>query len=153
MLYEFLRKKTKKELIDMIMEDKQLLLNGTRDTIKELWNMDIDYSQENFILLCLDSSNNLLKKKVLFKGGINSSLIDIRLLFNEVLTTRGCCSFIISHNHPTGNMKPSKQDMELTRKIKESSELLNLKLLDHIIISRTKFYSFLEEGVINIELE
>ena len=149
MLYEFLRKKTKKELIDMIMEDKQLLLNGTRETIKELWNMDIDYSQENFILLCLDSSNKLLKKKVLFKGGINSSLVDIRLLFNEVLTTRGCCSFIISHNHPTGNMKPSKQDMELTRKIKESSELLNLELLDHIIISRTKFYSFLEEGVID----
>ena len=145
MLYELLRKKTKQELIDMIMEDKRPVLSGIRETIEELWNMNIDYNQENFILLCMDGSNNLLKKKVLFKGGMNKSLVDIRLLFNEVLTTKGCCNFIVSHNHPSGTLIPSKQDMEITRKIKETSDLLSLNLLDHIIITRTKFYSFLEE--------
>lgn len=68
MIYETLRRKTKEELIDMLIQENLNNVDGTKATLKELWDLKIDYTQENFILMCLDSDNKVLKKKVLFKG-------------------------------------------------------------------------------------
>lgn len=148
MNYEMLKKKTKAELIDLLIREEQSTTNSTSTTLKEIWKLNIDYYQENFILICLDSNNNIVKKKILFKGGISSASVDIKLLFHEVLTTKRCTRFLIAHNHPSGNMLPSKQDLRITDAIKEGAELLSLTLLDHIIFDEKRYYSFLEEDIL-----
>ncbi len=148
MTYEILRRKSKKDLIDILIRESQEQLSGVSESLKALWTSNIDYSQENFILLCLDHSNNLLKRKVLFKGGLTSANIDLRILFYELLTTKRCSRFIVAHNHPSGTLHPSKQDLQVTKRIKEAGKLFSLDLLDHMIITETRYFSFLEEGVL-----
>lgn len=148
MTYEILRRKSKKDLIDILIRESQEQLSGVSESLKALWTSNINYSQENFILLCLDHNNNLLKRKVLFRGGLTSANIDLRILFYELLTTKRCSRFIVAHNHPSGSLHPSKQDLQVTRRIKEAGKLFSLDLLDHMIITETRYFSFLEEGIL-----
>lgn len=147
MTYDNLKNKSKSQLIDIILSENMEKTNCTSDAINSIWSLDINENQENFILLCLDSCNQVLKKKVLFKGGISQCSVDIKLIFNEVLKTNRCIKFIVAHNHPTGNLEPSKPDIVLTERIKEGAELLSLSFLDHIIFSKLKYLSFQEKNL------
>lgn len=81
-------------------------------------------------------------------GGITGTLVDLRILFAVVLKSLST-SIILAHNHPSGNLKPSEADKRLTNKIKSASELLDIKLLDHvIIIPNGSYYSFADEGIL-----
>lgn len=148
MTYDQLMRKTKTELVEMLMRESYTTTSNTGETLREIWDMNIDYSQEHFIILCLDSSNNILKKKILFKGGINSTTVDIKVLFNEVLTLKRCVRFLVAHNHPSGRMSPSKADIKVTKNIVQGAKLLSLSLIDHLIFSENDYYSFLEEGIL-----
>lgn len=148
MFYDQLIKKTKAELIEMLMRESYTAASSTVEALKEIWGINIDYSQENFIVLCMDSSNNILKKRVLFKGGINTTVVDLKVLFNEVLTIRRCIRFLVAHNHPSGRMFPSKDDVRITKNIIQGAKLLSLDLADHLIFSENNYYSFLEEGIL-----
>lgn len=147
MTYDHLKNKSKDQLIDIILSENMEKTNCTSDAINTIMSLKVNENQENFILLCLDSCNQLLKKKVLFKGGTSQCSIDLRLIFNEVLRTNRCSKFIVAHNHPTGNLQPSKPDLILTKRIKEGAELLSLSFLDHIIFSKLKYFSFQEENL------
>lgn len=147
MTYDHLKNKSKDQLIDIILSENMEKANCTSDSINTIMSLKINENQENFILLCLDSCNQVLKKKILFKGGISQCSIDLRLIFNEVLRTNRCSKFIVAHNHPTGNLQPSKPDLILTKRIKEGAELLSLSFLDHIIFSKLKYFSFQEENL------
>ena len=81
----------------------------------------------------------------LSRGGITASLVDVRLIFAVALKCNAT-GIIICHNHPSGNLKASKADINLTNKIKECSTLLDITLIDHLIISKTGFYSFINSG-------
>jgi DNA repair protein RadC len=83
-----------------------------------------------------------------FTGGLTGTVADIRLILGIAL--KACaCNIIISHNHPSGNLKPSGADQELTNKLKEAGKLIDITLLDHIILSpEGSFYSFADEGLI-----
>ena len=133
--------------IEIILSKNTEKTDCTSDAINTIWSLDVNENQENFILLCLDSCNQVLKKTVLFKGGISQCSIDIKLIFNEILKTNRCSKFIIAHNHPTGKLQPSKPDIVLTERIKEGAELLSLSFLDHIIFSKFKYLSFQEENL------
>jgi DNA repair protein RadC len=104
--------------------------------------------QEQFIVLYLNRANLVLGGHKVFTGGLTGTVADVRLILGIAL--KACaCSIIISHNHPSGNLKPSGADQELTNKLKEAGKLMDITLLDHIILSpEGTFYSFADEGLI-----
>ena len=99
--------------------------------------------QEYFYCVYLDNSKNIISDKLLFIGTINYSLVHPREIFKEAYLL-GASSIICVHNHPGGNPFPSKQDLEITNTLIEAGKLLGIKVLDHIIICKEKYYSFLE---------
>jgi len=115
--------------------------------LKNNWNLDTIELQEEFKILLLNRANEILGIHNLSKGGMTGTLVDIRLLFAVVIKSTAC-SFIMCHNHPSGNLKPSEADKRLFRKIKQAAEFLDVQVLDNLIISNEGYYSFTDEGII-----
>lgn len=105
-----------------------------------------DKSEEEFWVLYLNQANKINAKEFLSKGGITGTVVDQRLLFRNALGHKAV-SVILIHNHPSGNCQPSEADKTLTRKMKEAGQLLEIKVLDHIIIAGNNYYSFADEGI------
>lgn len=103
--------------------------------------------QEEFKILILNRSNQVLGIYPLSKGGVSATIVDPKLVFSVALTCNAS-SLIICHNHPTGELKPSSHDLSLTKKLKEASDFLSINLLDHLIISKHGYFSFADEGVL-----
>ena len=102
---------------------------------------DIQYNeQEVFKLICLNTKNEVIKDINLFKGGLCSNIVDIKILMKEVLKYNSA-SFIVCHNHPSGDPTPSQDDKCTTLRIKNAGDLLSCRLLDHIIIGDNKYVS------------
>ena len=106
----------------------------------------IDY-KEYFKVLYLNQANQVLGFTQISEGGITETSVDVRVILRAALLTNSV-SLILAHNHPSGNLKPSKQDLELTQSIKEAAELMRIRVLDHIILTSDKYYSFADEGEI-----
>jgi DNA repair protein RadC len=101
---------------------------------------------EEFWVLFLNNSNEVISKSQLSKGGITGTIVDVRLVFKLAFENRAT-SLILCHNHPSGNLKPSDADKQITKKLKRAGESLDVKVLDHLIITETKYYSFVDEGI------
>ncbi|OXA81369.1 DNA repair protein RadC [Flavobacterium aquidurense] len=101
---------------------------------------------EEFWVLFLNNSNKVISKSQLSKGGISGTIVDVRLVFKLALEN-GATGLILCHNHPSGNMLPSDADRQITKKIKQAGDSLDVKVLDHLIITETKYYSFVDEGI------
>jgi DNA repair protein RadC len=114
------------------------------EVVREIMNEDTLELQEEFVVIFLNNANNSIGWMRLSVGGMTGTLVDIRLLFVTALKC-GAVSIIIAHNHPSGSLKPSKSDLSLTNKIKEGGEFLDIKLLDHFIITKESYYSFSDE--------
>ena len=95
----------------------------------------------------MNTQHHVLEKKCLSKGRISETTVDIRLLFKSALQC-GATAIIVPHNHPSGVLKPSTSDIQLTRKIKKSGENMYIKLLDHLIISEKGYFSFADEKLL-----
>lgn len=117
------------------------------EVLKQAWNISIIELQEEFKVLLLNYANDVLGVYSLSKGGISNTVVDIRLLFAVALKCNAT-SIIVSHNHPSGNLFPSEADKTITKKIKAAGEILDIKLLDHLILTKESFYSFSENGII-----
>lgn len=102
---------------------------------------------EEFWILYLNNSNKVIQDLPLSKGGITGTLVDIRLAFKQALNL-GATSVILVHNHPSGNLNPSAADKQLTQKFKTAGESLDIKVLDHIIITEKSYFSFADEGLL-----
>src|SRR3954468_8339347 len=102
---------------------------------------------EQFKILFLNRANKVLGIYDVSTGGISGTVADPRVIFVAALKSN-CCSILLSHNHPSGNLKPSRQDEELTQKIKQGGQLLDIKVLDHIIITSEYYFSFADEGLL-----
>ena len=111
------------------------------------WDDDTLDIQENVKMLLLNSSNTILGVYDVSKGGINSTVIDLRLVLSVALKCLAS-SIILVHNHPSGNINPSEQDSEFTKKIKSACKFLEIQLFDHIIITRHDYFSFADNGYI-----
>jgi len=103
--------------------------------------------QEKFTAMYLNNANRVLGVYELSKGGITGTLVDIRLLLSVALKV-AATGIILCHNHPSGNLNPSVNDIEITKRIKEAAKILEIKLLDHLIISVEGHLSLMEEGMI-----
>jgi DNA repair protein RadC len=101
---------------------------------------------EEFWVLFLNNSNKVISKSQLSKGGISGTIVDTRLVFKLALES-SATSLILCHNHPSGNVKPSDSDIKITKRLKIAGESLDVQVLDHLIITETKYYSFVDEGV------
>lgn len=101
---------------------------------------------EEFWVLFLNNSNKVILKSQLSKGGISGTIVDVRLVFKLALET-GATSLILCHNHPSGNLAPSDADKQITKKLKLAGDSLDVKVLDHLIITETKYYSFVDKGI------
>jgi DNA repair protein RadC len=115
--------------------------------LKALWNEGkIDFV-EQFKILLLNRANRVLGVVDISSGSAVGTIADPRLIFSAALKANAV-SLILSHNHPSGNIKPSLADERLTLKIKEAGKYLDIKLLDHVIITSEGYYSFAEEGLL-----
>ena len=101
--------------------------------------------QENFLVIFLDNQKKLIKYKVMFIGTINESIVHPREIFKEAFL-ESASAIILMHNHPSGGTYPSRSDDEVTRRLAQIGELMGIKVLDHIIVSRQEYYSYVENG-------
>ena len=96
---------------------------------------------EEFWILLLDNSHKVLEKQLVSKGGITATHVDSRLIFKKAISS-GAVAIILAHNHPSGTLKPSGADRQITLKLKEAGATLDIKVLDHLIITQHDYYSF-----------
>jgi DNA repair protein RadC len=104
-----------------------------------------DRKQEHFLCVSLNGSNEVINVRVISVGLINKTPVHPREVFAEAITDRAS-AIIIAHNHPSGTVEPSKEDLEITRQLRSAGEILGIRLLDHIIFNRSAYYSFLEKS-------
>ncbi len=102
---------------------------------------------EEFWILYLNNSNKVIKSGQLSKGGITGTLVDVRLVFKEALQI-GAVGIILAHNHPSGTLKPSHADIQLTKKLKIAGDGLDIKVLDHLIVTEKAYFSFADENML-----
>ncbi|AVR44171.1 hypothetical protein C7S20_02200 [Christiangramia fulva] len=102
---------------------------------------------EEFWILYLNNSNKVIEQFQISKGGITGTLVDVRITLRKALEL-GAVSIILVHNHPSGNLKASEADKQLTKKLKTASESLDIKVLDHIIVTEKSYLSFADEGLL-----
>lgn len=106
-----------------------------------------DYNYEVFAVIFLNRANKIKHFEIISKGGITGTVADPRLILKRAIQEEAT-SIILSHNHPSGNLKPSQADEDITNKIKQAASYLDIKVLDHIIVSEDGYYSFADEGMI-----
>lgn len=126
------------------------LISSSMDCYKvclHYWNPDKIELLEEFKVLYLNRSNRVLQILPISQGGITGTVADPRLILAGAIKV-AACSMILVHNHPSGNLKPSRADEDLTAKIKEAAKYFDIKVLDHLIITAEGYYSFTDEGVL-----
>lgn len=130
-------------------EEKQKTpkITSSFDVAKIMQPLVGDLEHEEFWVLYLNNSNKVLAKQQISKGGLTATLVDIRIILKKALELFAI-GLILCHNHPSGKLQPSKSDIELTEKIKKATLTLDLKLLDHLIITEKAYFSFTDEGVL-----
>jgi DNA repair protein RadC len=106
-----------------------------------------DHQHEVFAVVFLNRANKINHFEIISQGGITGTIADPRIILKKALE-EDAVSIILCHNHPSGNLKPSKADEELTHKIKQAARYFDIKVLDHIIVSEDGYYSFADEGII-----
>ena len=115
--------------------------------IFELMRADFqDLPHEEFHILLLNRTNIVIRKEKISTGGMSAAAVDPKIIFKSALEHRAS-AIVLSHNHPSGSLKPSSEDISLTKKIKEAGLLLQIPVLDHLIISDTTYFSFADEGI------
>jgi len=125
-------------------------INSSRDAyeiLKSFWNSDTINLYEEFYVLFLDRKNGVIGYRNMNRGSNCGTVVDSKLIFHIGLSL-SANSIILSHNHPSGNMQPSREDIKLTKKIRDGAELLDLKVFDHLIICPETYYSMTDEGII-----
>lgn len=106
-----------------------------------------DLLHEEFWVLYLDRSNHIIRKSNISKGGVSGTVVDARIIFKQAIENLAS-AIVLCHNHPSGNLKPSEEDIRITKKLKEAGKLVDIAILDHIIIAGNNFFSFADEGLL-----
>jgi DNA repair protein RadC len=120
-------------------------ISNSRDAFQAIASLLADLQHEEFWLLLLNKANEIMARQRLSTGGQAGTVADVKMVFKEALDAKAA-AIIAVHNHPSGHLKPSEADIELTRKLKEAGKILDLPLLDHLIVSERGYFSFADEG-------
>ncbi len=117
-------------------------------SVFELMQPEIgELQHEEFWIIYLNNSNKIIQKNQSSKGGITGTLVDVRLVLKKALEV-GATSLILAHNHPSGALKPSAADKQITEKLKNGAQSLDIKVLDHLIITEKAYFSFADESLL-----
>ncbi len=126
---------------------KKVLLNSPQAVVKYLREKFGREKKEHFVILSLDSRNNLIRENTISVGTLNANLVHPREVFKEAIDARAA-SIIVAHNHPSGDPEPSEDDLTITKRLIEAGKIMGIDVLDHIIITKTKVFSFKENKLI-----
>jgi len=122
-------------------------VNKAFEVLLNSWDLDTIELQEEFKVLLLNRANEVLGIYPLSKGGITGTVVDSRLIFAVALKCNAT-AIILSHNHPSGNLKPSNNDITITNSIKKCADFLEITLIDHIIMTKNGYFSFSNEKLL-----
>ncbi|MCF4102250.1 DNA repair protein RadC [Gillisia sp. M10.2A] len=129
-------------------EALELVKITSSNTVFELLQPTIgELLHEEFWILYLNNSNKIIEQFQISKGGITGTLVDVRITLRKALEL-GATALILAHNHPSGNLNPSEADKQLTQKLKIAAESLDIKILDHLIVTEKSYFSFADEGLL-----
>lgn len=122
-------------------------INSSNDAFELLLPQMGDLEHEEFWIVYLNNANKVLLTSQLSKGGLTGTLVDLRIIMKQALEV-GAVGLILAHNHPSGTLKPSKADQEVTQKIQKAASALDIKVLDHLIITQQDYYSFADHHIL-----
>jgi DNA repair protein RadC len=128
-----------------VIERKKI--TGSKDIFELMQGILADAAYEEFWIVLMNRSNKLLGRLNISEGGLSGTVADPKKIFKMALE-QNASSIILCHNHPSGNHLPSDADIQLTRKMKEAGNMLDMPVLDHIIIAHNRYYSFADEGML-----
>jgi DNA repair protein RadC len=125
--------------------DKRPKISGMDDVVQIVKPMIADSNKEFFMALYLNTKNGVLKQEVISIGSLNANIIHPREIFKTACMI-SASSIIVAHNHPSGDPTPSREDIEITKKLHEAGKMMGIELLDHVIIGHDRNYGFKESG-------
>ncbi len=134
------RRRSERALIKKKIDSSRSVFELMQPIIGELFH-------EEFWVIYLNSSNKVLMKSFLSKGGITSTSVDLRLILKSALQI-GAVGLVLAHNHPSGALRPSGADKNITKKIKKAAEILDIKVVDHLIITENSYFSFADKRLL-----
>src|SRR5215831_15240463 len=126
---------------------QKAVISTSRDIANYLQSILRDHNHEVFVVAYLNQSNKINHLEIISEGGITGTIADPRIIVKKALE-ENAVSLVLCHNHPSGSLKPSRQDEEITKKIKEAARYFDMKVLDHIIVSESGYFSFADEGIL-----
>lgn len=126
---------------------EKAIITSSSDVANYLQSLLKDYRHEVFAVLYLNRANKINHFEIVSEGGITGTVADPRIILKKALE-EDAVAIILCHNHPSGSLKPSGADQELTKKIKEAAKFFDIKVLDHLIVSDAGYYSFSDEGIL-----
>lgn len=127
--------------------DEKPKISSSKDAFDLIQGHLMDLPHEEFWVLLLNRMHQVVKKKRISEGGVSGTVADPKIIYKLALEDLAS-GVIVAHNHPSGNLKPSQSDIDLTRKLKEAGRFLEVQLLDHLIIANRNYFSFADEGLI-----
>lgn len=133
--------------VQFSIAENKLIANSSSSVFKFLRPVMSGLHHEEFHILYLNQGLKLIKHDILSAGGMTGTVVDVRVLFKKALILNAC-RIMVAHNHPSGRDMPSEADIELTKKIKEAGDFLNITLIDHLIVADTNYYSFADCGLL-----
>jgi DNA repair protein RadC len=122
-------------------------ISSSKDAFELLQPSMGELPHEEFWIVYLNNSNKVMHTGQLSKGGITGTLVDVRLVMKQALEL-GAVALILAHNHPSGGLKPSEADKQITQKLKNAAVALDIKVLDHLIITQKDYFSFADENIL-----
>ncbi len=120
---------------------------SSKEAFDALAPLMIDLPHEEFWIIMLNRANRIIGREKISSGGVAGTVVDAKVVFRKAIQQLAC-SLILAHNHPSGNLRPSQSDIDLTKKLMTAGQALDITVLDHLIITHKGFFSFADEGVI-----
>ena len=125
----------------------KIVIRTSSDIAQYLRALLQDYTHEVFAVAFLNRANKIIDFQIISTGGLTGTVADPRVILKKALEAEAC-SIVLSHNHPSGNLKPSRADEEITAKIRNAAAFLDIRVTDHIIVSEEGYFSFADEGLL-----
>jgi DNA repair protein RadC len=122
-------------------------IKSSQDAFNAIAPMIMDLQHEEFWVLMLNRGNQVLKRVQVSLGGVSGTIVDAKIIFKKALEIPAS-AIILCHNHPSGNLHPSGEDIKITNKVKEGGKLIDINVLDHLIVSERGYFSFADEGML-----
>ena len=133
----YIRLKAKKEVTPQIASSK--------DVYRQMVGLMANLSVEECWCIYLNQASRVIKKQRISKGGLTSTMVDVRVVMKEALLC-GAAALVLVHNHPSGSIRPSREDDKLTKELNTACQLMNIRMVDHVIVTDGSFYSYADEG-------